>query len=294
MLKEKIKNIYEKHYKILLGLTFLMLVLAIGQIAYQYTTTGDFVNKGISLKGGSTITFSYENPQNIFSLENALKAEFPGADIGIRTISSAGTVTSYALDSNIQENKKIDALILALKEKAQLQPEDYSVEIVDSSLGASFFMQTAFALGAAFLLMAIVVFIYFRLAIPSLAVILSAFSDIVTTLAVFNLTGIKLSTAGVAAFLMLVGYSVDTDMLLSARVLKRQEGTIMEKVYGAIKTGMVMTTTTLVAVVVALIFVHNEVVKQIMIILFIGIIVDILNTWIQNVGILRWYVEKKK
>ena len=55
-----------------------------------------------------------------------------------------------------------------------------------------------------------------------------------------------------------------------------------------------MTTTTLVAVVVALIFVHNEVVKQIMIILFIGLIVDILNTWIQNVGILRWYVEKKK
>ena len=69
--------------------------------------------------------------------------------------------------------------------------------------------------------MGLVVFIYFRTLVPSLAVILAAFSDIVVTLAIFNLTGEKLSTAGVAAFLMLIGYSVDTDILLNTRVLKK-------------------------------------------------------------------------
>ena len=122
---------------------------------------------------------------------------------------------------------------------------------------------------------------------------LAAASDIIVTLAIFNLTGMKLGTAGIAAFLMLIGYSVDTDMLLSARVLKRREGTVMERVLGAMKTGLTMSATTLAAISVALFFVQSEVIKQIMVILLIGLIVDLLMTWIQNVGILRWYLEKK-
>jgi len=141
--------------------------------------------------------------------------------------------------------------------------------------------------------MGIVVFIYFRSPAPSLAVILAAASDIVVTLAIFNLTGIKLGTAGIAAFLMLIGYSVDTDILLSTRVLKRKEGSVMDRVYSAMKTGLTMSATTLSAVLIALIFVQSEIVKQIMIILFIGLLVDLVMTWIQNVGILRLYLEKK-
>ena len=127
-----------------------------------------------------------------------------------------------------------------------------------------------------------------------MAVILAALSDIVVTLAVFNLTGIKLSTAGIAAFLMLIGYSVDTDILLSTRVLKRKEGSVMDRVYNAMRTGLTMSATTLSAVLIALIFVQSEIVKQIMIILFIGLLVDLIMTWIQNVGILRLYLEKKR
>jgi len=145
----------------------------------------------------------------------------------------------------------------------------------------------------AFFLMGIVVFIYFRSRAPSLAVILAAASDIVVTLAIFTLTGIKLGTAGIAAFLMLIGYSVDTDILLSTRVLKRKEGSVMDRVYSAMKTGLTMSATTLSAVLIALIFVQSEIVKQIMIILFIGLLVDLVMTWIQNVGILRLYLEKK-
>ena len=54
-----------------------------------------------------------------------------------------------------------------------------------------------------------------------------------------------------------------------------------------------MTQTTLLAVIVALIFVQSEIVKQIMLILLIGLVVDTIVTWIQNVGVLRWHLEKK-
>jgi preprotein translocase subunit SecF len=56
---------------------------------------------------------------------------------------------------------------------------------------------------------------------------------------------------------------------------------------------MTMTLTTLVAVTVALIFAESEVFKQIMTILCIGLIVDMIYTWLQNAGLLLWYVEKK-
>ena len=92
---------------------------------------------------------------------------------------------------------------------------------------------------------------------------------------------------------MLIGYSVDTNILLSTRVLKRKEGTEMERFYGAFKTGIMMSSTTLIALTVALIFTQSEIIKQIMIILIIGLLIDLINTWIQNVGILRLYLERK-
>ena len=190
------------------------------------------------------------------------------------------------LNSLLEEIEKITNI--------ELKEENYTIEIVGSSLGASFFKEIFIALILAFIFMSIVVFLYFRNFIPSIAVILAAFSDIIVTLAIVNFLGIKLSTAGIAAFLMLIGYSVDTNILLNTRVLKRKEGTVMERVLGAMKTGLTRTITTLAAVLVALFFTQSEIIKQIMIILLIGLLVDLINTWIQNVGILRLYLERKQ
>ncbi len=290
----KIKQFYEQKYKILLIIPFLLLGLALLQIAMQTAVTGDFVNKGISLKGGSTITFDYNEQINLDELEQTLVTKFPKADLSIRKLGSAGALKSIAIDSDAQDPREIESLTTILQKEAGLTPGSYNVEVMGSSLGASFFKQTITSLLIAFLLMGIVVAFYFRTLAPSLAVILAAASDIIVTLAVFNLTGIKLSTAGIAAFLMLIGYSVDTDILLSSRVLKRREGNVMDRVYGAMRTGLTMSATTISVVLIAMIFVQSDIVKQIMIILFIGLLVDLIMTWIQNVGILRLYLERKK
>ena len=105
------------------------------------------------------------------------------------------------------------------------------------------------------------VVIYFKDNIPSFAIILCAVSDVLLALAVFNLMGLKLNTAGVAAFLMLVGYSIDTDILLSVRVLKRKEGTVFDRVIDAMKTGMMMSLAALIAVLTAYFFTSSAVIK---------------------------------
>jgi preprotein translocase subunit SecF len=143
------------------------------------------------------------------------------------------------------------------------------------------------------ILLIVLIVIYIRDSIPAFGIILCAFSDILFSLAIFNLFGHKLSVASVAAFLMLVGYSIDTDILLSVRVLKRKEGTIYHRIVGALKTGITMSVCTLIAVLSAYFLTNSTVIKEIMFVLIWGLIGDILFTWIQNAGILRWHLEKK-
>ena len=224
-----------------------------------------------------------------------LKSLFQENDLVVRTLSSAGRQIGLAISIDIEaENRqRIDHFLTELSNILQVDKEKFTVEVVGASLGSSFFREISIALLLSFLFMGVVVFIYFRTLVPSGAVILAAFSDIIVTLAIINLLGIKLSTAGIAAFLMLIGYSVDTDILLTTKVLKRREGTVMERVYSAIKTGLTMNITTLIALLSAIFLTTSDVIKQIMLILFIGLLVDMVNTWIQNTGILRLYLERK-
>jgi len=141
---------------------------------------------------------------------------------------------------------------------------------------------------------AALVWCYVRWSIPSAAVILAAASTILFTIAVVDLMGMRISTAGIAAFLMLIGYSVDTDILLSNRVLKRDEGTVYARVVSTVKTGLTMTGTTLAASLVALVFTQSAVIREIMTIICIGLVADILYTWIQNAGILRLWLAKRR
>jgi len=285
-----LKGFYDKNYKRLLIIPFLMLLLAVLQIGFQTAVTGDFVNKGVSLKGGLTV--SIDRVASVAELENYLNDQFPAADISVRALSSAGGQVGVMIEA---ADVEADPLMESVQDRlGELDKDEYSVEVMGSSLGASFFKETFRAVIIAFLFMGIVVFLYFRIPTPSFAVILAAFSDIVVTLAIVNVSGMKIGTAGIAAFLMLIGYSVDTDILLSTRVLKRKSGTVLEGILSAMKTGLTMSMTTLIAILVALVFAQSLILKQIMVILLIGLLVDLPNTWIQNAGILRWYLERKK
>ena len=138
--------------------------------------------------------------------------------------------------------------------------------------------------------------LYIIYSIPSFAVILSAFADIAMTVAIVDLMGIQLSIAGVIAFLMLIGYSVDTDIMLTSRVMKEHEGTINQRTWGAFKTGITMTLTAIASVGVSLIFIYNfsDTLRQIFSIILIGLLFDIFNTWVTNASMLKWYMEVKK
>lgn len=289
-LKSSLVNIYDKQYKLLLVFSFLVLLASIGILVQHKLATGEFVEKGVSLKGGLTLTIP-TTQADIHGLQSDLSGRFASADISVRSITEAGDLKALIVEaSDVAE----DDLIAALRANGlPMQPGGFSVEVMGSSLGESFFKQTIIAVLVAFLFMAIVVFITFRSPLPSLFVILAAASEILSTLAMLNVLGVKLSTAGVAALLMIIGYSSDTNILLTAKVLKHKGSTAFERTMNTMRTGVLMTLTAFAATMVGYFVTQSDVIKQIMLIISIGLAFDLIYTWLQNAGILRWYFERK-
>lgn len=277
-----------------LVITFCILFAAIAQISWQYYTTGDFLHKGVSLKGGATITIPHYYDAE--ALQSTLFASYAAYDISVRELrGSSGKQSGVIVDVDITELEKLEEFVSDISITTEIIEQSMSIETFGSRLSDNFFSQLLVGLLIAFLFMGCVVFLYFKDLIPSIAVMLAAGSDIIITLAMVNVLGIKLSTAGIAAFLMLIGYSVDTDILLTIRVLKQKEdGDLNERIYGSFKTGGLMTFTAIVAVGIVLLFTNSDILFQIMLILFIGLFVDLMTTWVQNVSILRWYLLHKQ
>ncbi|MBN1160116.1 MAG: hypothetical protein JXA43_02675 [Candidatus Diapherotrites archaeon] len=185
----------------------------------------------------------------------------------------------------------------ALKEKLGVS-EFTAIEFrtIGPSLGNAFMDQARDTVVVAFILMTIVVIFFFRDIVPSLAIILSAILDVLCALAAMNLFGFPLTLASITALLMMVGYSVDTDILLTTRLLKRRQGTPDERAMGAMGTGLTMTFTTLAAVTVLFVIstiTQMSVVTEIAFVLMAGILGDIISTWAMNAPMLLWYVEAK-
>ena len=143
-----------------------------------------------------------------------------------------------------------------------------------------------------FLPLAVVIFIKFRTFIPSFAVVISAFADIVETIAAMTVLGIELSKGSIVALLLLIGYSVDTDIMLTSRLLKQRGQKDMNVIIkNSMYTGFTMTGTTTTAMIVLLLVSTSDLLDSIAIVIIIGLVFDLLNTWITNLSLLKMYVE---
>lgn len=272
----------------LVVIPLVMLAIALAIIGGWYLFTGAPANLGLEFVGGTEIRI--EDPggsdpeaqiEEAFSAEPTSVREVPLDDVYIVSF-AAGTVDSDDPLTQL-ENEASDA--------------GFTVE-ASSEVTAAFGTDTQLiALGGlvvAFTGMSILVFAMFRTVVPSVAVVASAFSDIMIPLAVMNLLGINLTLGTVAALLMLIGYSVDSDILLNNSVLRRS-GDFYESTHRAMRTGVTMTLTSMAAMAVMTVVAYLfgiQIMTAIGFILVVGLMADLMNTYLLNVSLLRWYVHE--
>src|SRR3989338_1183352 len=134
--------------------------------------------------------------------------------------------------------------------------------------------------------MMIVVGIAYRAVAPSVAILVSTVYDLIAILGFMVFFDIKLTLGTFAALLMIIGYGVDTNIILTEKILKEKEGDVFDRMAKAMRTGLTMSAATIVTLIALYFFAESLILKQIAIALLFGALADIPNTWILNANIL--------
>ncbi|MGC8662380.1 MAG: hypothetical protein ACP5RT_01180 [Candidatus Micrarchaeia archaeon] len=198
---------------------------------------------------------------------------------------------AYTKAGNLYEAKLINTI------KPFVKFSSYSYEEVTPTLSSFFLSQVTFIIIIVFILISISVFVIFRSLIPSLAIIFGAGNDIIIALGAMGLFKIPLGIASLGGLLMLIGYSIDTEILTSIRILKRHEGTPEERAYSAMKTGMTMTSTaiaTFATLFIVSLIAYVPTYYEISGVVLFGLIGDLFTTWFGNAPMVLLYKKKKE
>lgn len=269
-----------ENHKILIAVPIILALLSLVLIGFNG------LEQGVDLKGGSQAELQLLGSVTPTELENTLDAKLNTNNI--KVTSNGNNKVTVELENNINSS----TFTSALDGKAKV----ISYNEIGPVLSEEAMGQIYIAMIFAFLFMAITVFIVFREPVPSVAIILAALCDILIALGGMSILKIPLSIASVGALLMLIGYSVDTDILLTTRLLKRREGTVEERAKNAMYTGLTMSFAAIAAmgilyIVTILVMPEATTLSNISAVLVIGLIGDILSTWLMNLGILKTYID---
>ncbi|WP_276299049.1 protein translocase subunit SecF [Halorussus lipolyticus] len=268
----------------LVAIPLAVLAVALLVIIGWYVFTGAPVRLGMEFTGGTELRVQ----------TSTSPSEIPAA------FSSEATVTPVQTAQNTYiVTFGPEAQSIAQQARNNLQPAQgqsqadivKSVQGTSASFGESTQRLALMGVGLAFVGMSVLVFLMFRTFVPSIAVVISAFSDIMIPVAVMNLVGIPLSLGTVAALLMLIGYSVDSDILLNNHILRRSGG-FYESTHRAMRTGVTMTVTSLSAMAVMSFVAYLfgiDLLASIGVVLVLGLATDLMNTYMLNLSLLRWY-----
>ena len=170
-----------------------------------------------------------------------------------------------------------------------------SVETVSPVLSSKFISTVIDTVIFAAILSVVLVFIFFRSIPPSIAVLTGALCDVLIALGAMGLFGIPLTLASFAALMMLIGYSLDTDILLTTRILKRR-GDPRDNAHDAMKTGLTMSVTGLIAfsaLFVLSLMTHIPTYYEISAVALAGLVGDMFATWGINAVMVLHFALKR-
>ncbi|MCA9459663.1 MAG: hypothetical protein KC550_03895, partial [Nanoarchaeota archaeon] len=235
--EEKTKfDFYIKNYKKLMVIPVFLFVLALVFIFQTIQVDGTPIHRDISLKGGLSAILDIDSQVSLDQFLEDLNTNYLDNSFAVSEVSKNGKRTGFIVDTDLDEEEFKSFINNYFKVEFEFG-ENYSSNFISPTLSSAFFIQAIYILVVSFVLMSAVIFFYFREFIPSFAVVLSALFDVVVTVGILDVFGVKISIAGIGALLMLIGYSIDTDVLLTNRLLKESGENYFEKTFEAFKTG---------------------------------------------------------
>jgi len=170
--------------------------------------------------------------------------------------------------------------------------KNYNVEETSSLLSSAFFKTLIGLVIFSFILVIISLFLIYKdVKIASIAG-RALFFNIFITFTLTNLF-IPLSKYVIPAYLMIIGYGIDTNLILINHMLKEKKFELKKRFALAFNTGIMIHLTTLTVLLIGIILANNLVFKYIFSILAVGLLIDIVDTWFLNGYLIKKFVENQ-
>ncbi|MFT4868556.1 MAG: preprotein translocase subunit SecF [Colwellia polaris] len=234
---DRIYEDYDRYFAVPVALILLSLLV----IGGSFLANGQVFEKGTDFTGGTEVLFTINDSSTPEQVEqafvNAEGYDWQPNDVDVRVQSNADNQVAITLPPpNLESETQVKQIL----DQAGIQGQVQELIALSGLIGAEFLFQAQIAFVLAFMIMSLVIFTAFRDFIPAAAVVFAASGDILIAAAGMVAFNIPLTLGSVAALLMLIGYSVDTDIVMSLRVLKQRRGKVREKLWSATKTGITM------------------------------------------------------
>ena len=231
-------------------------------------------NLSIDFTGGTIIQILFNNDLEIDELRSALKS----TELSKSEITQFGQNNEYRIKASISDKSQSISNILS----NNLSMYDYEVrriENVGPKIGNELQLQAIYAIGLA--LVMLMIYIGFRFdRFYSLGSVAAIFHDILVTLGIFSLLNLEIDLSIIAAFLTIVGYSLNDTIVIFDRFRENSQKDLkisMEEIanlsLNQTLSRTIITSLTTLLVVTILYFIGGEVIRYFAFALIIGVLV---------------------
>ncbi len=284
----KILSFIENNYKKFLLLSISLFAIFIGIILFNYFKYGYIINKSITISGGYVTLIN--NNYNLTNTE-------------IQNILNQMNITDYVLYSTpniiyIESRDQINGTLLInlLNQyyNISIQPSDISIQQYSSLVGDLIFNQFLFFVTLAMILAAFVIFIAFRVSNTTLNIISTILFDVIGLLAILSITKYPIGANGFIAMLMILGFAIDNNVVLSTNMIKEKDKPFIERVKMSFRVGMLMEIIALYTLLLLYFMVPDQSVKEFAFVLSTATILDLTYYLIGNIPLYKYFEVKKE
>ena len=249
------------------------------------------LNLGIDFRGGTMIGLNFSEEVKIQEVRAAMQSisiEGQEFDLSTEEIKHFGNNTDVMIKIKIRDDAPknfaqgiVNHLYQNMNEKV---PEDknnfiLSVETVGPKVGSELSGKALWSIISALGLILFYISIRFEFKF-ALGAILALVHDVIITLGIFSFTGYEITLGTVAAFLTIVGYSLNDTIVILDRIRENMkssgtvlfESTINKSINQSLSRTLITSLTTLVVIIV-LIYAGGEIIRPFAFTMLVGVII---------------------
>ena len=249
------------------------------------------LNLGIDFRGGTMIGLNFSEKVEIQEIREAMQSisiEGQEFDLSTEEIKHFGNSTNVMIKFKVRddapenfEQEIVNHLYQNMNEKV---PEDknnfiLSIDTVSPKIGSELSGKALWSIISALGLILFYISIRFEFKF-AIGAILALVHDVIITLGIFSVTGYEITLGTVAAFLTIVGYSLNDTIVILDRIRENMkssgtvlfESTINKSINQSLSRTLITSLTTLVVIIV-LIYAGGEIIRPFAFTMLVGVII---------------------